>query len=59
MFVKALKLREDPHLALARNGLIEKQTGAVLIIQTGVLGSCGARAHTAQAGYPEGFEAVC
>lgn len=46
------------HLALARDGLIEKQATAVLLVQTGVFGPCGATSHTAQTGHTERFEAI-
>lgn len=44
------------HLALARDGLIKEQAAAVLLVQTGVLESCGAR--TALARYAEWLEVV-
>lgn len=46
------------HLALARDGLVKQQAAAVLLIQAGVLGPCGAGPHAAQAGHAEGLEAV-
>lgn len=47
------------HLALARDGLIEEQAAAVLIVQAGVFRPRGAVPHTPQAGHTERLEAVC
>lgn len=46
------------HLALARDGLIEEQTAAILLVQAGVLRSRRAGSHTTQTGHTEGLEAV-
>lgn len=46
------------YLALARDGLIEEQAAAVLLLQAGVFRPCGAGTHAAQTGHTEGLEAV-
>lgn len=46
------------HLALPRDGLIEEQAAAVLLIQARVFRPSGAWPHSAQTGYAEGLEAV-
>lgn len=46
------------HLALARDGLIEEQAAAVLVVQAGILRPRGAGPHTAQAGHSEWLQAV-
>lgn len=49
---------KNHYLALARDGFIEEQAAAVLLVQARVLGPCGAASHTAQTGHSEGLEAV-
>lgn len=49
---------KNHYLALARDGFIEEQAAAVLLVQAWVLGPCGAASHAAQAGHSEGLEAV-
>ena len=46
------------YLALARDGLIEEQAAAILVVQAGVFRPCRARPHTAQTGHTKGLEAV-
>lgn len=46
------------HLALARDGLIEEQAAAVLLVNAGVLWPRGAGSNAAQTGHAEGLEAV-
>lgn len=49
----------SPHLALARDGLVEQQAAAVLLLQAGVVGPRRrAGSSTAPAAAPEGLEAV-
>lgn len=47
------------HLALARDGLIEEQAAAILVVQAGVFRPCRSGPHAAQAGHSEWLQAVC
>lgn len=49
---------ETPHLALARDGLIEQQAAAILLLQAGVVGPCRDGSSPARTGAPEGLEVV-